>query len=78
MKQFAASPDKAAQANEKVASLTNTYNEIVITTVLNAYPVESIFEIKKPFETKAWSIGGTLFVEARELNPFEAITNVAI
>jgi hypothetical protein len=58
LKQFAAKAEKPAQGNDKFASLTNAYNAIVITTILNNYPVESIFETKKPFKTKAWTIGG--------------------
>lgn len=58
LKQFAPRPDKPAEGNEKFASLTNAYNAIVITTILNNYPVESIFQTKKPFDTKAWTIGG--------------------
>ncbi len=58
LKQFAANADKPAEGNEKAASLTNAYNAIVVTELLNAYPVESIHETKKPFETKAWQIGG--------------------
>jgi Protein of unknown function, DUF547 len=58
LKQFTSKPDKAAQGNERFASLTNAYNAIVITTILNNYPVESIFQTKRPFDTKAWTIGG--------------------
>ncbi|MBA3963268.1 MAG: DUF547 domain-containing protein [Chthoniobacterales bacterium] len=36
----------------------NGYNAITIRTILGAYPVESIHEIKKPFESKLWEIGG--------------------
>lgn len=43
---------------EKAASLTNAYNAIAIRTVLKAYPIESIHETEKPFETKAWKVGG--------------------
>lgn len=58
LKQFAAKADKAAEGNEKAASLSNAYNAIVIMGVLNAYPIESIHETRKPFETKGWPIGG--------------------
>ncbi len=56
--QFAAKADKPAAGNEKAASLVNAYNAITITTILNAYPVESIHETDKPFATKSWRIGG--------------------
>ncbi len=58
LKQFAAKADKPAAGNEKAASLVNAYNAITITTILNAYPVESVHETEKPFETQAWRIGG--------------------
>lgn len=58
LKQFAPKADKPAGGNEKAASLVNAYNAIAIKTILQAYPVESIHETKKPFETKAWQIGG--------------------
>ncbi len=51
LKQFAAKADKPA-------SLTNAYNAIAIHTVLDAYPIESIHETEKPFERKAWKVGG--------------------
>ncbi len=58
LKQFAAKADKPAAGNEKAASLVNAYNAITITTILNAYPVESIHKTDKPFATKSWKIGG--------------------
>ncbi|MBA3650529.1 MAG: DUF547 domain-containing protein [Chthoniobacterales bacterium] len=58
LKQFAAKAEQPAGGNEKAASLVNAYNAITITTILNAYPVESIHETDKPFERKAWRIGG--------------------
>lgn len=58
IKQFAAKADQAADGNEEAASLVNGYNAITIRTILGAYPVESIHEIKKPFESKLWEIGG--------------------
>lgn len=58
IKQFAPKADKGAEGNEKAASLVNGYNAITIKTILNSYPVESIHEIKKPFESKAWEAGG--------------------
>lgn len=60
LKQFAAKADKAADGNEKAASLVNAYNAIAIHTVLDAYPIESIHETKKPFETKRWTIGAAV------------------
>jgi len=59
LKQFAVKAEKEPQGNEKAASLVNAYNAIVITTILNSYPIESIFETKKPFQAKVWTIGGT-------------------
>ncbi|MGI8436891.1 MAG: DUF547 domain-containing protein [Chthoniobacterales bacterium] len=67
LKQFAAKPDKAAEGNEKAASLVNAYNALAIRTILGAYPVESIHEVDKPFETKKWQIGG----ETVSLNDIE-------
>lgn len=58
LKQFAPKAEKPAEGNEKAASLVNGYNAIAIKTILQAYPVESIHETKKPFETKAWQVGG--------------------
>ncbi|MGI9086199.1 MAG: DUF547 domain-containing protein [Chthoniobacterales bacterium] len=58
IKQFAPKADQPADGNEKAASLVNGYNAITIRTILGAYPVESIHEIKKPFESKLWEIGG--------------------
>ncbi len=58
LKQFAPKPDKPAEGMDKAASLTNAYNAIAIRTILNAYPVESIHEVGKPFEDKNWTIGG--------------------
>ncbi|MDQ6623093.1 MAG: DUF547 domain-containing protein [Verrucomicrobiota bacterium] len=58
IKQFEPKADKPAEGNEMAASLVNAYNAIAIRTILGAYPVESIHETKKPFETKAWKIGG--------------------
>ncbi|MCA1659599.1 MAG: DUF547 domain-containing protein [Verrucomicrobiaceae bacterium] len=60
LKQFAAKTEQDAEGNEKAASLTNAYNAIVISILLNAYPVESIHETKKPFETKTSKIGGAM------------------
>ncbi len=50
--------DKMAEGNEKAASLVNAYNAFAVNTILGAYPVESINEIKKPFEAKRWAVGG--------------------
>ena len=58
LKQFAPETDKPAEGMEKAASLTNAYNAIAVHTVLDAYPIESIHETEKPFETKAWKVGG--------------------
>lgn len=58
IREFDKKADQPAAGNEKAASLTNAYNAIAIRTILGAYPVESIHEIKKPFETKGWRIGG--------------------
>ncbi len=58
IRQFAAKADKSAEGNEKAASLANAYNAITIHTILTSYPVESIHETKKPFETKQWKMGG--------------------
>ena len=58
IKQFGAKADKGADGNEKAASLANAYNAITIRTILSSYPVESIHETKKPFETKQWTVGG--------------------
>ncbi len=58
LKQFAPKPDKPAEGDEKAASLVNAYNAIAIRTVLDAYPVESIHKVGKPFENKRWTIGG--------------------
>ena len=58
IREFDKSAEKGAEGMEKAASLTNAYNAIAIRTVLGAYPIESIHETKKPFETKAWKIGG--------------------
>ncbi len=67
LKQFAAKPDKPAEGNEKAASLVNAYNALAIRTILGAYPVESIHETEKPFETKKWKVGG----ETVSLNDIE-------
>lgn len=58
LKQFAAKADQPAEGNEKAASLVNAYNAIAVRTILASYPVESIHETKKPFESKNWMIGG--------------------
>ncbi len=58
LKQFAAKADKAADGNEKAASLVNAYNALTIRAILGAYPVESVHELKKPFETKDKMVGG--------------------
>lgn len=67
LKEFAAKADKPAEGNEKAASLVNAYNAMAIRTILEAYPVESIHETDKPFETKKWKIGG----ETVSLNDIE-------
>ncbi len=58
IKQFGATADKGAEGNEKAASLVNAYNAMTARTILTAYPIESIHETKKPFETKQWTVGG--------------------
>lgn len=58
LKQFAPKASPGATGNEKAAALVNAYNAIAIHTILNAYPVESIHEIEKPFEAKNWEVGG--------------------
>ncbi len=58
IKQFGAKVDKGAEGNEKAASLVNGYNAMTMRTILTAYPVESIHETEKPFETKQWMVGG--------------------
>lgn len=67
LKQFAAKADQVAEGNEKAASLVNAYNAIAVRTILASYPVESIHETKKPFESKNWMIGG----EKASLNDIE-------
>lgn len=59
LKEFAPKAEKPAEGNEEAASLANAYNAMTIRTILAAYPVESIHETKKPFEQKAWEIGGS-------------------
>lgn len=58
IKQFGPKADQAAEGNEKAASLVNGYNAMTMRTILTAYPIESIHETKKPFETKSWTVGG--------------------
>ena len=58
LKQFAPKADKPAEGMEKAASLTNAYNAIAIRSVLQSYPLESIHEKEKPFESKDWMMGG--------------------
>lgn len=58
LKQFAAKADKPADGMEKAASLVNAYNAFTIRHILAAYPIESIHETDKPFETKKWEVGG--------------------
>lgn len=58
LKQFAAKADKPAEGMEQAASLTNAYNALAIRTVLNAYPIESIHEVEKPFKARSWTLGG--------------------
>ncbi len=58
LKQYAGKADKPAEGNEKAASLVNAYNAFAVSTILGAYPVESINEIKKPFDEKRFTVGG--------------------
>ena len=58
LKQFMPKADNPAEGDEKAASLVNAYNAIVVKTILSAYPVESIHEVKQPFEAKSWQVGG--------------------
>ncbi len=58
IRSFNADAGQGADGMEKAASLANAYNAITMRTVLGAYPIESIHETKKPFETKGWKIGG--------------------
>ncbi|MDQ3198254.1 MAG: DUF547 domain-containing protein [Verrucomicrobiota bacterium] len=58
IRQFDAKADKGAEGDEKAASLVNAYNAMTMRTILTAYPVESIHETDKPFETKQWKMGG--------------------
>ena len=58
LKSFKPKADKMAEGNEKAASLVNGYNAFTVYTILVAYPLESINEIKKPFESKRFAVGG--------------------
>jgi hypothetical protein len=56
--QFAATADKAAQGNEKAASLVNAYNASVLRWILSYYPIESIWQLKDSFSAKRHDVGG--------------------
>jgi hypothetical protein len=56
--QFAAKADKAAQGNEKAASLVNAYNASVLRWILSYYPIESIWQLKDSFSAKRHDVGG--------------------
>jgi hypothetical protein len=55
--QFAAKADKAAQGNEKAASLVNAYNASVLRWILSYYPIESIWQLKDSFSAKRHDVG---------------------
>ncbi len=67
LKEFAGKADKPAEGMEKAASLVNAYNAFTVRQILGVYPVESIHETDKPFETKKWKVGG----ETVSLNDIE-------
>lgn len=56
--QFAPKADKAAQGNEKAASLVNAYNAFVLRWILANYPTDSIWQLKNSFSEKRNQIGG--------------------
>lgn len=57
--QFARS-GPSAKGNDIAASLTNAYNAFVIHWILENYPVESIWQSKKPFSVRRQRVGGEM------------------
>ena len=47
-----------AEGHEQGASLVNAYNALMITWVLEKYPVQSVRSTDNPFEERRWTIGG--------------------
>ncbi|MEP7071628.1 MAG: DUF547 domain-containing protein [Verrucomicrobiota bacterium] len=58
LKQMAGAPEQAAKGNERVATLANAYNAIVLQWILTNYPTESIWALKDSFKAARHTIGG--------------------
>jgi hypothetical protein len=56
--QFAPATHRLAVGAEKQAALTNGYNALVIRTILERYPTESIQSLSQAFTTRRHRIGG--------------------
>ncbi len=67
LKQLAGAPEPAAKGNERVATLVNAYNAIVLQWILTNYPTESIWSLKDSFKAARHTIGG----ESVSLNDIE-------
>ncbi len=67
LKQLAGAPEPAAKGNERVATLVNAYNAIVLQWILTNYPTESIWSLKDSFKAARHTIGG----ESISLNDIE-------
>ena len=53
--------DNTASKNEKLAYWINAYNALTIDLILENYPLESIKDIKNPWEQKLWKLGGRTY-----------------
>jgi hypothetical protein len=58
LEQFAAKPESSAAGNELGASLTNAYNALTVSWVLENFPTESIRALKDSFTEARHSVGG--------------------
>ncbi|WP_369997086.1 DUF547 domain-containing protein [Winogradskyella sp.] len=60
-------PDDATSKNEKLAYWINAYNALTVDLILKNYPLESIKDIKGPWDQRLWKLGG----KAYNLNEIE-------
>lgn len=55
---FAAKPEPAAEGNDLGASLTNAYNALTISWILENFPTESVRALESSFEEARHTVGG--------------------
>lgn len=56
--QFAPATGEAAAGEDLSASLINGYNAFMMKTVLDQYPIDSIMELRHPFDGRRLMVGG--------------------